>query len=220
MRCSACGNEVPKDAQFCPQCGTKQAGGTADAPRQQPQTASTPDPAAAPLRRRGVADVPEETLWEGRFSPKAMLGTLAAAVAVTFACVVAGALWGYWLIWVSVAALAWLLAAGRFFVRRWGISYKMTNQMFYHRTGILSRTVDRIEAIDIDDITWHQGLIDRMADVGSIVIKSRDRSNPQFTLIGIDNVENVARLIDKARRAERMRRGFLSVEQTNVDLGQ
>jgi hypothetical protein len=91
--------------------------------------------------------------------------------------------------------------------------------MFYHRRGILTRTTDRIEAIDIDDITWKQGLVERLTGVGTVKIASRDRTNPSFDVIGIENVEQVAQLIDKARRAERLRRGFMTIEQTSVDAG-
>jgi membrane protein YdbS with pleckstrin-like domain len=125
---------------------------------------------------------------------------------------VAGVFFPVWFVWLPLIAVLWLLVIVRYAVRRLGVHYKMTNQMFFHRRGILTRTIDRIEAIDIDDITWQQGLVERMVNVGSIIITSRDRTNPQFTLVGIEDVENVSRLIDKARRAERLRRGVLTVE--------
>ncbi len=218
MRCQVCSVDVPKGALFCQQCGTKlpvDAGASVkdsnDAASAGP-TAGYADPVAPPVRRRGVADVPEETLWEGQYSPKAMLGTIVAAVIVSALLVVGGVLFKYRIVWLSLIGVLWLLVIARYAIRRLGVHYKMTNQMFYHRKGILTRTIDRIEAIDIDDITWRQGLVERMVNVGSIIITSRDRNNPEFTLVGIEDVENVSRLIDKARRAERLRRGVLTVE--------
>jgi membrane protein YdbS with pleckstrin-like domain len=207
---------------FCPQCGTKVPADASASVKESPVTpvsaaAGNADPAGALGRRRPITDVPEETLWEGQYSPKAMLGTVVAAVVVSGLFIVAGISLSYWIVWLPLIGLVWLFAIGRYATRRLGVHYKMTNQMFYHRKGILTRTIDRIEAIDIDDVTWQQGFVERMVGVGSIKISSRDRTDPVFWLYGIEDVENVARLIDKARRAERLRRGFLSVEQMNVD---
>ena len=74
--------------------------------------------------------------------------------------------------------------------------------------GILSRRTDRIELIDIDDVSYVQGIIQRVLGVGSIKISSSDRSHPELTMIGIDQVEKIADMIDDARRLERRRRGL------------
>jgi hypothetical protein len=79
--------------------------------------------------------------------------------------------------------------------------------MFYHRRGMLTRITDRIELIEIHDVTYQQGLFERLVNVGKIKVESNDRTHPEFFLIGIDDVETVAQAIDKARRAEQVRRG-------------
>jgi hypothetical protein len=61
--------------------------------------------------------------------------------------------------------------------------------------------------IDIDDLTFEQGIVQRMFGVGKIRISSSDRTHPEIILVGIDNVKYVADLIDDARRKERRRRG-------------
>ncbi|MBI3838120.1 MAG: hypothetical protein HY288_09325 [Planctomycetia bacterium] len=47
--------------------------------------------------------------------------------------------------------------------------------------------------------------------MGRIEIRSSDQSNPNFWVEGVENVEEVAKMMDRARRAERIRRG-VSVE--------
>jgi uncharacterized membrane protein YdbT with pleckstrin-like domain len=101
----------------------------------------------------------------------------------------------------------WLAAGVQFARNRLGKSYRLTNQMFYHRAGVLTRTTDRVELIEIHDVTWSQNLIDRLVGVGTITISSADRTDPMLPLKGIENVEAVASQIDKARRAEQVRRG-------------
>ncbi len=60
----------------------------------------------------------------------------------------------------------------------------------------------------MDDVTFVQGIIQRMLSVGTIRVSSSDRTHPELVLLGIDNVEKVADLIDDARRKERRRRGL------------
>ena len=76
------------------------------------------------------------------------------------------------------------------------------------RSTAWSRTSDRVEVIDIDDVTVHQGFIERMLGVGTIRIASSDRTDPELVLPGVDQVRAVADVIDNTRRAERQRRGL------------
>ena len=113
----------------------------------------------------------------------------------------------FWVVPLAGIAVIWLLVAVRFAHKRLGIHYKLTNQMFYHQHGVLNR----VEAIDINDVTYVQGLLDRLVGVGKIRIASSDQTNGTLWVEGVENVQDVAKLIDKARRAERIRRG-VSVE--------
>jgi hypothetical protein len=213
MKCPVCNAEAGKSATFCQQCGAKlplveggpaRAAAVADVARPQPVPGTD---TVATGRRRGPVDVAEETLWEGSYSPKAMLGLSVIAVIASIAIIVLGAMYGY-LGWaLAGAGLLWLFVLARLAVRRLGISYKLTNQMFYHRRGVLTRSTDRIELIEVHDVTYHQGLFDRLVGTGRIKIASSDRTDPTFFLLGVENVEQVAQMIDKARRGEQVRRG-------------
>ena len=68
--------------------------------------------------------------------------------------------------------------------------------------------INRIEVIDIDDVTVEQGLIERMFGVGTIRLLSSDTSDPKLFLRGIDDVKRVAAMIDDVRRDERRKRGM------------
>jgi uncharacterized membrane protein YdbT with pleckstrin-like domain len=99
------------------------------------------------------------------------------------------------------------------------VRYRLTAHRFFTETGLLSRTNDRVQVIAIDDVRVRQGLIERMFNVGTIDLKSSDKefksaqgSNPELILRGIESPQHVADLIDKARRAERNRRGLYMSE--------
>ena len=62
---------------------------------------------------------------------------------------------------------------------------------------MFTRTTDRIEVIDIDDVTFRQGMVERALGVGTIVIESSDRTHPRLVLAGIDNVSRPISIMRK-----------------------
>jgi membrane protein YdbS with pleckstrin-like domain len=162
---------------------------------------------------------PETDLWTGGFSPKAMIGTwlLSAlfSVAMLVVLVMAPTLLGdqvplkvLWSVGIGIVIAWWAIAISSYAYRRISVGYQLTNQRFIHKHGILVRTTDRIELIDIDDVAFSQGLIQRMLGVGTIRVTSSDRSHPTLALLGIDEVDRVSGMIDDARRKERRRRSL------------
>ena len=161
------------------------------------------------------SDAEESNLWEGGYCAKAMLGSwlLGGFLSV---CFLALGIWiwntvVWWGVLVALAAL-WLYLFVLLLRRRLGVHYRLSSQRFFHEKGILRHTTDLIEVIDMDDITFEQTLIDRITGVGSVHIVSSDRSHPELTIDGIENVKEVAAKMHDARHAERLRRG-LHIEQ-------
>ena len=129
----------------------------------------------------------------------------------TVGSLVVGLIWPLGYVWLGIGAfvlLLWGYQVSVLLTRRMSVHYRLTNQRFVHESGILRRVTDRIELIDIDDITFEQGVIDRMVGVGVIRVSSSDRTHPELVLTGIDDVVRVAGLIDETFRAERRRRGL------------
>jgi membrane protein YdbS with pleckstrin-like domain len=169
-----------------------------------------------PLMAASTGEDAEHVLWEGQFSKLAMIGEWIVGIVATLAAVIVGAVVGleaatWW--WVGGAiAVLWLVLVARLLYKQLSIRYHLTNQRFIHERGLLWRTIDRIEVIDIDDIAVDQGPVERMLGIGTVRIKSSDASTPEFYVQGIENVRGVATQIDDARRKERRKRGVY-VEQ-------
>lgn len=215
MQCPQCGRELPEDSQFCPHCGERlRAAPIAAAPT----AAEVLHPTVASQRVEqdpthfGGAAPPEEQLWSGRYSPKAMFGTLVGAAIISVLVFLGVLIW-----WRSVGGfttliIGLLLLWGAFGVtllyRRVNVSYRLTRYRLFHEHGILGRVTNRMETIDIDDVTVEQSLLNRLLNVGTIIVRSSDRTEPILRLRGIENVKDVADLIDNTRRAERQRRGL------------
>lgn len=226
MKCQVCNAEAPAGASFCQHCGAKlpmfdEPGRASDAgtggETLAPPAETAPEPPAAAQhatgdghRHAGVRDVPEETLWEGSYSPKAMLGLAVGCAVLSFVLLVvaiAYASGAFRMVLLLSIVVLWIAAAGWLAAKRLGIRYKLTTHMFYHQRGVLTRVTDRIELIEVHDVTYQQGLFERMVDVGAIKVESSDRTHPVFFVTGVEHVEQVAQTIDKARRSEQVRRG-------------
>jgi membrane protein YdbS with pleckstrin-like domain len=114
-------------------------------------------------------------------------------------------IWGIWAV-VMIAGLGYLGVVLAY--RRLSVRYRLTSSRFFHEQGILRHVTDRIEVIDMDDISYEQSLLQRMMGVGTIRITSSDRTHPVLDIRGIENVREVSSLMDDARRDERRRRGL------------
>lgn len=204
MKCKQCGTAVPEGAAYCPACGAALAVAAMSAPTPKQRFG------AKPLANADPED-PEEVLWEGRFSKFAMIGSWIGAGLFTLAAIALGLFLGFdgtkWTWDVVAIAVVWLGLVLWLLYQQFSIRYSMTSQRLVHEHGLLWRQTERIEAIDIDDVSVAQGPIARMVNVGNIKIVSSDQSTPLFYLQGIDDARNVATMIDEVRRKERRKRG-------------
>ena len=209
MLCPSCSTDVPTGSAFCPKCGQR-LDLAAAAPEVAPAGA-TPAERIQAAKGTGNGNDPELELWRGSFSPKAMLGSWLIAGILTVALLVVCGLLSNSAMWFAaliIVPVVWLVLAGRLLYERLGVEFILTTQRLIHNRGILRRVSNRVETIDIDDVTFEQGFIERMLGVGTIKLLSSDISDPKLILRGIDDVQRVATLIDNARRDQRKKRGL------------
>lgn len=165
--------------------------------------------------QKGAGEIREVSLWQGCFSARAMYGYYLAAAAVTLVWLLVMLLVptlrsaGYaWVTGAVVIGLVCFWLALVTLYHKLAHHYELTSQRLKHRDGILVRTVNRVELIDMDDVVYRQGPIQMLLNVGDISIKSSDVTDPELSLRGIADVRRVSEMIDEARRSERMRRGL------------
>ena len=214
MLCPSCNADVPADAAFCPKCGQRLAGAQAN-PAAPAAVAAPAAPTAAEKFRAALPTgqphpEPEHDLWNGTYSAKAMYGKFVAGVLITVAGIVLAVLvppFG-WIAAAIAIPLMWAALLLTLLFRRLGIEYRLTTQRFLHKRGLLRRVSDQILLVDVDDVTYEQGFIERMLNVGTITIHSNDASDPKLRLAPVDDVQRIADLIDNARREERRKRAI------------
>jgi membrane protein YdbS with pleckstrin-like domain len=195
------------DPQSTPQPNPPSPGPAAD----KPAVERFRDTASTRMESGGEVDK-EEMLWQGGYSGKDMIGTWILALLISIATGVLSFMFletsTAFIVLLVVLAVVWGGSGLMLLYRRLDKHYELSSQRFVHKEGILKRVTNRIEVIDIDDVTFSQGLIQRMLGVGTITIVSSDRSHPKLSLFGIDEVKRVAGLIDDVRRRERRKRGL------------
>lgn len=229
MKCQTCQQDVDPGARFCQHCGARLLGQFDPSPEEnhpssppdEPPKGNTPpeDAARHPAEsfRGGRRDEPERDIWSGGYTFLSLIGTWVLAAAVTLlglvgVVVLAPGSGIVWLAWLGVSAALWALGGLRLVYYRLSIHYRLTSQRLIHEHGLLSRQTERIEVIDVDDVTVHQSFLERLVGVGTLRITSSDRTHPELILRGIQDVRQVATQFDEARRAERIRRS-LHIEQ-------
>lgn len=176
-----------------------------------PPTATEQFAKLAGEKRKAASEVDnEQSLWQGGYSAKAMLGTWIIVGLLSIALLAVAILYAVpqWPIAVGIIVGLWVLVACVYAYRRLGYHYELTTQRFIHQVGVLSRRTDRIEVIDIDDVSFSQGPVQRILGIGTIDITGSDRTHPHLVMRGIANVKDVAGLIDDTRRKERKRRSL------------
>ena len=212
MKCNECGVQVPANAAFCPQCGAQLLSGKSAAAVDRPM-------GAARMQPGGAHNVPEEELWIGAYSPKAMAGPFVGAILLIVVAMIVASLAGPagWL-GVAIGAVVVLGYLGLLVLyRRATTHYRLTTQRLLRDKGLLSKTGDHLLVVNIDDVTVRQGLFERMFNVGTIVLNTKDKSTEAegegiLTMIGIEDPRHVADLIDEVRRTERNRRGLYTMD--------
>jgi membrane protein YdbS with pleckstrin-like domain len=96
--------------------------------------------------------------------------------------------WTFWRWWMTAIAVALAVLA---IVLPWLITrttrYRITNYRIDFERGVLTKKIDTLELWHVDDISFEQGLLDRIMNVGSIKILSNDRTTPKLDLHGLPN---------------------------------
>jgi membrane protein YdbS with pleckstrin-like domain len=215
MNCAKCGNDLAADAAFCSKCGAPAnavAAAEADDDALDASAASRVRAGARTSSAAAANSAAEQDLWSGTFSPRAMIGPAIGCGVLTAALIVGAAVINeptVWMVALALLVLLWAWLGLTILYRRLTVRYRLTSYRFFHDTGLLTRMANRVEVIDIDDVTVRQGIVERMFNTGTIHIDCpTDSTHPELYLPGIDDPRAVADLIDNTRRKERQRRGL------------
>jgi hypothetical protein len=172
---------------------------------------ASPEAQSAMRAGRAIADPrAERDVWVGRYSAKALaLHFIGLAMWTVLALVIAYYAGGPALLWIILILGPALIVFGRLGYSRWTIKYRLTTQRLFHTYGLLVQRVDEMELVRMDDVTLEQNLIERIFDVGTLIIDSTDKSEPRKYLKGITRPREVKEFI--RNYAAQLRQGLVRV---------
>ena len=175
-----------------------------------------------PTRAEADASSPqaaETELWTGRthwkhYASKLLVwATINVVVAIAVGWLAYRVEWlafrGAFLAIAGVVVLSGVAVIGRMVVAILGRRYRLTTQRLFIERGILSQTVDQTELIRVDDVRLKKSFLDRLFGLGTIVIFSTDRTEPEIAIEGIADPEQVGEAIRTHMRIQRRRSVFV-----------
>jgi membrane protein YdbS with pleckstrin-like domain len=115
--------------------------------------------------------------------------------------------WG----WIVAIALAIVCLLIPFIIIR-AIRYRITNYRIDYERGILSKNIDTLELWHVEDINFHQSLIDRLVNTGDITIISHDDTTPKLELNGVPNPRPLFESLKQRVIAVKRQRGVIKMD--------
>jgi uncharacterized membrane protein YdbT with pleckstrin-like domain len=197
MLCRQCSAALQPGSAFCNRCGAGQA-----------EASSGTVPMAG-------AAAPEKSLWKGRYSLRAathlwiLSAFWMALVIALYLRFIGTRTQQYDAIALAAGLAPGVLALGRALIRGLSLSYRLTSHRLFRDRGILSRQLDELELIRVDDISVSQTFLQRLFGVGMVKLLSTDPSTPELVMEGIARPLEVKELLRSQVQARRSRTTFM-----------
>ena len=183
--------------------------------------ASAPPPAApssdssAPHR---PPDDAEEVYYEGSPLVRGALGRglmwLLAGLVLIAAAVAAAVLhwrflpWWGWVIVAVVGLFLWFVPI----IQSKTVRYRVSNYRIDFERGFFSKDIDTLELWHVEDIRFHQSLIDRILDVGDITVISHDDTMPLLVMRAVPHPRPLYEQLKQRIIAVKRSRGVIKMD--------
>jgi membrane protein YdbS with pleckstrin-like domain len=187
-------------------------------------SSDTPDPVtnapAAEERPHRPADDREEVYFEGspllRGEIGRMLITIVIGVILFAIPILAWLMKWNWPWWLSVALVViGIIVIVTPIVMMKAIRYRISNYRIDLEHGILSKEIDTLELWHVEDIHFHQSLLDRIFGVGTITVISHDDTTPKLALKGVPNPRPLFETLKQRVIAVKRQRGVIKMDVGN-----
>ena len=182
-------------------------------------TASAAEQTAQPTAPHRPPDDVEEIYYEGSPKLRGQIGKGLLWILIGLALiagVVAAALfhgkvqvpWWAYLIVIVIAVILMLIPV----LRTKSIRYRITNYRIDFERGIFSKDIDTLELWHVEDIRFHQSLIDRIMGVGNISVISHDDTMPDLLMTSLPNPRNLYEQLKQRVIAVKRQRGVIKMD--------
>ena len=92
------------------------------------------------------------------------------------------------------------------------IRYRISNYRIDFERGLLGKTIDTTELWHVDDIRFHQSLIERLLGVGTITVFASDQTTPAMPLRGLPKPREIFDALKARVIAIKRSRGVIKMD--------
>jgi len=182
-------------------------------------TSNTPTP-QNPAETPGAHAVPtdaEEIYFEGSPPARALSGKFFLFSLISLALLVLAAflihkhLGPWWLIAAIIVIALAILLIPKLQIK--SIRYRISNYRIDFERGLLSKNIDTIELWHVEDLHFHQSLLDRVLNLGNITVLAHDDTLPRLELYGLPNPRPIYEMLKQRVIAVKRQRGVIKMDQ-------
>ncbi|HLL87820.1 MAG TPA: PH domain-containing protein [Tepidisphaeraceae bacterium] len=172
-------------------------------------------PLAADDRPHRPADDAEVVYYNGSPMLRAEAGTIVVCTLVA-AAIIAGCVFASM---SGVGAVVWLIGLPAALVIvlvpvliAKKLRYRITNYRIDYEHGLLSKTIETLELWHVEDIKFHQSVLDRLLHVGTVTVLSHDDTTPKLTLRGLPDPRGIFDSLKQRIIAVKRQRGVIKMD--------
>jgi membrane protein YdbS with pleckstrin-like domain len=119
--------------------------------------------------------------------------------------------WPIW--WLSLALIALgIICVFIPIIKTHSVSYRISNYRIDYERGLLSRNIDTLELWHVEDLAFHQSLLDRMLNVGTITVISHDETMPRLVMHGLPNAKPLFESLKQRVISVKRQRGVIKMD--------
>ena len=118
--------------------------------------------------------------------------------------------WPWWLDLIAI-----VIGVVFFFVpviRTKTVRYRVTNYRIDYERGLLSKNIDTLELWHVEDLRFHQSLVDRLLGVGNVTVISHDETMPHLVLASVPNPRHLYEQLKQRVIAVKRSRGVIKMD--------
>jgi len=161
----------------------------------------------------GPVDTEEVVYFEGSPALRGSLGSLL-FYSLIGAGIIAGSVMlrthGWWIPLAGIALAAALLTIP--VILTLSVRYRVSNYRIDYERGIFSKDIDTLELWHVEDLKFHQSLLDRILGVGSIMVISHDDTTPRLLLRSLPNPRPVFETLKQRIITVKRQRGVIKID--------
>ena len=188
-------------------------------PQPAPQPASEPAQTSSGAPEAGPHAEPddkEEIYFEGSPPVRALAGKflvyfLVGVIFLAMAILLIDKQKGPWWMWAAMILLALIIPCVPWVLAK-RLRYRITNYRIDYERGLLAKNIDTMELWHVEDLHFHQSLENRLFNVGSITVISKDETMPKLELHGIPNPRPIYEMLKQRVIAVKRQRGVIKMD--------